>query len=52
MVMEDGGVTNLSLEVYSCILFKCAPRGSRICLNMADILTKVWPATGEFVVMS
>ena len=31
----------LTWEVYSCILFQHAARGSRIISNMADILTKV-----------
>jgi len=42
MVMEDGGATHfLSWEVYSCILFQRAARGSRILSNTADILTEV-----------
>ena len=40
----------LSKEVYSCILFQRAARGSRIFTNMADILTEVMHlySTGGF----
>ena len=31
----------LCWEVYSCTLFQCVARGSRIVSNMADILTQV-----------
>ena len=31
----------LSWDVYSCILFQRAARGSRTCSNMADILSEV-----------
>ena len=50
----------LSCEVYSCILFQRAARGSRMFSNMADILSEVmhfrarevWPVAREFVVTS
>jgi len=42
MLMEDEWYdTFFSLDVYSCILFQRAARGSRIFSNMADILTEV-----------
>jgi len=39
--MKDGGVTILSWEVYSCILFERVSRGSRNFSNKADILIEV-----------
>jgi len=40
MVMEDGGATNFKLG-SSRILFQPTARWSRICSNVADILTEV-----------
>ena len=37
----NGTTLFFSLDVYSCILFQRAARGSRIFSNMADILTEV-----------